>query len=312
MTSTILPSSSRASFLTQSRDPSAMAAPQAPPSARFKSLRPSSVSVLSGSKKAALDGGGSGSWRSVSRNPVVLRVGMPGPSQMTEMVRAPPDGLPGSPSGGGEEGGGETGGDQTVVLTSGSNLTPDRLESTLNRLSKWVVAAVFGLVILWKHDAEAMWAAMGAVLNAWLSAKLKQILNHERPDPALRSDPGMPSSHAQSIFYAAFFVVISLVDSLGINLLTLSVGTLTLACSSYLAWLRVSQKLHTVSQIGVGAALGSTFSITWFWLWHTFVFKAFVSSILVRIVVILGSAAFCLVFLVHVVQHWLLEDEGSL
>jgi hypothetical protein len=35
------------------------------------------------------------------------------------------------------------------------------------------------------------------------------MFNHERPAPALRSDPGMPSSHAQSIFYAAVFLVLS-------------------------------------------------------------------------------------------------------
>lgn len=71
------------------------------------------------------------------------------------------------------------------------------------------MAGLFGLIILWKHDAEAMWAAMGSVVNAWLSITLKQLLNHERPDSALRSDPGMPSSHAQSIFYAALFAILS-------------------------------------------------------------------------------------------------------
>jgi membrane-associated phospholipid phosphatase len=35
------------------------------------------------------------------------------------------------------------------------------------------------------------------------------MFNHERPALALRSDPGMPSSHAQSIFYAAVFLVLS-------------------------------------------------------------------------------------------------------
>lgn len=70
------------------------------------------------------------------------------------------------------------------------------------------MAALFGLVILWKHDAEALWAAMGSVVNAWLSTVLKRLLNQDRPS-ALRSDPGMPSSHAQSIFYAAVFSVAS-------------------------------------------------------------------------------------------------------
>ncbi|KAH9624359.1 hypothetical protein KSS87_004406 [Heliosperma pusillum] len=100
------------------------------------------------------------------------------------------------------------------------NLSSD-FESTLNRLpaiecgcqyqSKWLVAAIFGAVILWRHDPEAVWAVMGSVLNSVLSVVLKRVLNQERPVSNRRSDPGMPSSHAQSIFFAAVFVIMSTV-----------------------------------------------------------------------------------------------------
>lgn len=63
-------------------------------------------------------------------------------------------------------------------------------------------------MILWKHDAEVLWAATGSILNSYISITLKQILNHERPS-GLRSDPGMPSSHAQSIFYVSVFALLS-------------------------------------------------------------------------------------------------------
>jgi len=74
--------------------------------------------------------------------------------------------------------------------------------------SKWIVAALFGCFILWRHDAEALWFTAGSILNALLSVLLKHILNQERPS-TLKSDPGMPSSHAQSIFFAVFFVILS-------------------------------------------------------------------------------------------------------
>ncbi|KAL7223897.1 hypothetical protein ACSBR1_025374 [Camellia fascicularis] len=90
-----------------------------------------------------------------------------------------------------------------------SNFTVVRLESTLNRLSKWIVTALFGAILLWRHDAEALWAAMGSVANVGLSTVLKQLLNQERPVSNLRSDPGMPSSHAQSIFFTFVFAVFS-------------------------------------------------------------------------------------------------------
>lgn len=71
------------------------------------------------------------------------------------------------------------------------------------------MAAVFGIILLRRHDMEALWATSGGVLNAGLSTALKGILNHERPVSTLRSDPGMPSSHAQSIFYTVAFCIIS-------------------------------------------------------------------------------------------------------
>lgn len=74
--------------------------------------------------------------------------------------------------------------------------------------SKWLVTAIFGVFILWRHDAEALWFAAGSFLNAMLSALLKQMLNQKRPS-TLKSDPGMPSSHAQSIFFIVLFIILS-------------------------------------------------------------------------------------------------------
>ena len=71
------------------------------------------------------------------------------------------------------------------------------------------MAALFGGVILWRHDAEALWMAMGSIVNALLSVGLKRVLNQERPVAGLKSDPGMPSSHAQSIFFTVVFTIAS-------------------------------------------------------------------------------------------------------
>lgn len=75
--------------------------------------------------------------------------------------------------------------------------------------SKWLVSGIFAVVILCRHDGEAMWAALGSVVNSILSIVLKKILNQERPVPSLRSEPGMPSSHSQSIFYIFMFAIFS-------------------------------------------------------------------------------------------------------
>ncbi|KAK6796643.1 hypothetical protein RDI58_004344 [Solanum bulbocastanum] len=182
------------------------------------------------------------------------------------------------------------------------------LNATLNSLSKWLVAALFGIIFLWRHDAEALWAASGSILNSGLSTVLKRILNQERPVSTIRSDPGMPSSHAQSIFYTVTFCIVSMVEYFGLNGITAVISALIFAIGSYFSWLRVSQQFHTTSQVVVGAALGFSFSIFWFWLWDAIVLDAFISHLWVRIVVVLGTAAICASFLVYVIRYWVLEE----
>ncbi|KAL5557333.1 hypothetical protein UlMin_039569 [Ulmus minor] len=189
-----------------------------------------------------------------------------------------------------------------------SGLMSSGIESSLNRLSKWLVSALFAGVILWRHDGEALWAAMGSVINAVLSVVLKQILNQERPDTTLKSDPGMPSSHAQSIFFTITFSILSITEWVGINEVTLAVSGFALALGSYLSWLRVSQRLHTLSQVAVGAVIGSIFSVLWYWSWNAFVLEAFVSSLWVQLLVFLGAGVFCLGFVFHVLQNWFRDD----
>lgn len=75
------------------------------------------------------------------------------------------------------------------------------------------------------------------------------------------------------------------------------------------SWLRISQKLHTISQVLVGAALGFCFSAFWFWLWDAILMKAFVSSLLVRIIVVLGAAGFCLGFIIYVIRYWVIDEQ---
>ncbi|KAE8726863.1 Lipid phosphate phosphatase epsilon 2 [Hibiscus syriacus] len=107
------------------------------------------------------------------------------------------------------------------------------LEPTLNRLSEWLVAALFGGVILWRHNAEALWMAMGSIVNAMLSVALKHVLNQEWPMAGLKSDPGMPSSHAQSIFFIVVFAIALILEWLGVNELSVSISVLALAFGSY-------------------------------------------------------------------------------
>ncbi|CAI0420691.1 unnamed protein product [Linum tenue] len=158
--------------------------------------------------------------------------------------------------------------------------------------SKWLVSAIFGAFFVWRHhNADVLWVAAGAIVSCVLSVALKRILKQERPLATKRSDPGMPSSHAQYIFYLLTFGVLASIYICSLLFSSL-LFTWLLGSFHWQSWLRVSQKLHTGSQVVVGAAVGTSFSALWCWLWNQFVFQAFISSAWVRVVVVLGTLAF--------------------
>lgn len=226
---------------------------------------------------------------------------VPGSITMTELIRSSS-----SRSSNGDEGFRVL--EQEALIDGPSEIIVAGFQSTLNRLSKWLVSAFFGAVLLCRHDVESLWAAMGSVVNAALSVILKRILNQERPVSTLKSGPGMPSSHAQSILFSVIFAILSMVEWLGTNALTLTVSGLILAFGSYLSWLRVMEKYHTISQVVVGAVVGCIFSILWFWSWKAFVLEAFVSYLWVKFVVVTGAVGFCVGFIFYVIRYWLKNE----
>ncbi|CAA0385595.1 unnamed protein product [Arabidopsis thaliana] len=188
-------------------------------------------------------------------------------------------------------------------------VTGGGIEAIVNRLSKWVVSVLFGSIILLRHDGAALWAVIGSISNSALSVVLKRILNQERPTTTLRSDPGMPSSHAQSISFISVFAVLSVMEWLGTNGVSLFLSGLILALGSYFIRLRVSQKLHTSSQVVVGAIVGSLFCILWYTMWNSLLREAFEASLLVQISVFLFAATFALAFAAYVVLNWFKDER---
>lgn len=200
---------------------------------------------------------------------------------------------------------------ETLIDNNGGSFhqTAGGLHTLLNRLSKWIVAVTFGGFILLRHDALALWAAMGSVINVILSITLKKILKQERPDSGISSGHGMPSSHAQSIFYASVILISSLIKWQGFNALTGVLSVFILALGSYFSWLRILLRYHTTSQVVVGAIVGSIFSMLWFWAWERIIFEAYNSNLWVRIILIVGTVCFCLGFISHVLRNWTKDEQ---
>ncbi|KAJ0703489.1 putative phosphatidate phosphatase [Helianthus annuus] len=156
--------------------------------------------------------------------------------------------------------------EQEVLIDSGSesNRQTSCVHIVLNRSSIWCVAVTYYGVILLRRDDLALSGIVGSVLNVLLSFTLKQILNQERPVSEVCSGPGMPSTHAQSISFAAIFFILSIIGWLGLNGLSIMLIVLIIAIGVYFSWLRVLLCYHTTSQVVAGLVVGSIFSVLWF------------------------------------------------
>jgi dolichyldiphosphatase len=100
---------------------------------------------------------------------------------------------------------------------------------------------------------------------AFATKLLKRALNAARPPTARKADPGMPSSHAQSLFYLGTYVAIRVVQGAGGGSSTVRVAAavaLTAAAAALTA-LRVRLGYHTLPQVVAGAALGGVNAAAW-------------------------------------------------
>ncbi|XP_076937312.1 lipid phosphate phosphatase epsilon 1, chloroplastic-like [Bidens hawaiensis] len=192
-----------------------------------------------------------------------------------------------------------------IEIENENELDGGRLHAMVNLMSKWIVAVSFGGFLFVRRDALALWAAMGSVINMILSVTLKQILKQERPVSRVSSGHGMPSSHAQAIFYTIVCIILSLVEFHGFSGVSAISSICVVAIGSYFSWLRVTQRYHTAIQVIVGAIVGSVFAVVWFWAWEALVYKAYESNLVVQVLVTVGAAGFTLGFISHVIRHWL-------
>ena len=167
---------------------------------------------------------------------------------------------------------------------------------------------------------------VGSIFNAALNKVLKRVINESRPASARKTDPGMPSSHAASLFYlsfyptvAYFFHVIQQHGSSSVSTLafafsqdypgfymSLAVASL-LPLGTFLTWLRVKLGFHTMEQVLVGAIVGCSSSLSWMNAGRLAVpFLANTSE--GRLLFIIATAIIVLAFTLTIVKNWFSES----
>jgi len=127
--------------------------------------------------------------------------------------------------------------------------------------TRWAVAGAAATTLLWRRDTATVLCLSGAVLNGLLSKVLKRVINEARPAGARLRDPGMPSSHAQSLFFFAAYISVAL--ALAETGLPALWAALIFSSAAAAAGWRVYSGLHSLQQVGVGALIGSLFGAAW-------------------------------------------------
>ena len=72
-----------------------------------------------------------------------------------------------------------------------------------NAATKWAVALAQTVAVASRRDIVAPYIVVGSIAAAFSTAKLKRIIDQQRPEGAPFTDPGMPSSHALVATFAA-------------------------------------------------------------------------------------------------------------
>lgn len=138
----------------------------------------------------------------------------------------------------------------------------------ISRNTRWLVSLTAAAILLWRRDAIAVSAIIGALGNAVLSKVLKKILREERPDGAPLNpetkDPGMPSSHAMSLFFLSGYLCAAAITWSGFPPLGIAASCAgLLGFASYAARWRVTAGYHTAPQVIVGSILGGINGVGW-------------------------------------------------
>eukprot|EP00930_Biecheleria_cincta_P058657 TRINITY_DN44463_c0_g1_i1.p1 TRINITY_DN44463_c0_g1~~TRINITY_DN44463_c0_g1_i1.p1 ORF type:complete len:247 (+),score=20.67 TRINITY_DN44463_c0_g1_i1:108-848(+) len=177
-------------------------------------------------------------------------------------------------------------GPRAVVPIAEKESRPFSLLRQIDGKTKWIVTFGQTGALIARRDLVSPFMIIGAILAAFLTSAIKRVINQQRPEGALFTDPGMPSSHA----LVATFLAVAWTLHLGVNVLT----CILLVAAMSISVLRVVCGHHTIAQILVGAALGCAMARSWMHLFTTCVWpcKGVQTTIAVYTIYFAGSIAF--------------------
>ena len=128
--------------------------------------------------------------------------------------------------------------------------------NALGKSTKSVVTSAAITSILYSRTLKPFYYVAMGVVNAFLSKLLKQLIRQPRPTQNSNSvtEYGMPSSHAQSLFY---FTTVIIANFRSNSILISSVLMYSILAASW----RVVSGLHSLEQTIFGSLVGAVFGL---------------------------------------------------
>lgn len=127
--------------------------------------------------------------------------------------------------------------------------------------TRWVVSGALALAFVWRADVLTTRMIVGGIVSAIGVKIVKRLLKQPRPPGASLTDGGMPSSHAQSLFFFATFLSAHCWSTEWWPIVS---SVLLMSMALWQSARRVSKGLHTKEQIAVGMLMGIANALIWF------------------------------------------------
>mmetsp|Transcript_10183 Transcript_10183/g.32960 ORF Transcript_10183/g.32960 Transcript_10183/m.32960 type:complete len:276 (-) Transcript_10183:73-900(-) len=144
--------------------------------------------------------------------------------------------------------------------------------SAINNTTKWAVSGAALGVLVYHHDIYASWCFIGSIVAAANCKALKKLINQSRPASSQKADPGMPSSHAQSLLYLGTYAALAVLGAYGYTQASVAGSAVIMITALFLTWLRVTLGFHTYPQVFVGGLVGIASANLWLMLGNAAVF----------------------------------------
>ncbi|GIL75054.1 hypothetical protein Vretimale_7744 [Volvox reticuliferus] len=181
------------------------------------------------------------------------------------------------------------------------------LLSTINELTKWAVSMAVFAVLLLRRDVAVAWCVLGSIIASFLNKALKYVINEQRPPSARKADPGMPSSHANSLAFLGVYTALALAQGAAPVSTGSAAAAAISALSVFLTWLRVRLGYHTFPQVLVGYGLGAATAVAWYQLGTGHALKALAERPEQRLALYGCTALAVALFAVRNVMAWFKE-----